>query len=131
MTKEKKQRILHLVLKRKWWDMIASGGKKEEYREIKQHWFDRLIDCLTPKSAFLATRYFGLDGSTPQIHNIEDDFDGEWLYFKEFDAVTFHLGYTNTTMTFENDGIEINYGREEWGADPDKLYFVIKLGKRL
>ena len=34
-------------------------------------------------------------------------------------------------MTFENDGIDINYGREEWGAEPDKLYFVIKLGKKL
>ena len=30
MTKESK--TLHLVLKRKWLDMIASGEKKEEYR---------------------------------------------------------------------------------------------------
>ena len=30
MAKERK--TLHLVLKRKWWGMIASGEKKEEYR---------------------------------------------------------------------------------------------------
>jgi hypothetical protein len=35
-------KILHLTLKKKWFDMIASGEKKEEYREIKQYWEDRL-----------------------------------------------------------------------------------------
>lgn len=32
---------LHLVLKRKWFDMILSGEKKEEYREFKEFWFNR------------------------------------------------------------------------------------------
>lgn len=35
-------RILHLTLKKKWFDMIASGEKKEEYREIKPYWNKRL-----------------------------------------------------------------------------------------
>ena len=34
--------ILHLTLKRKWFDMIASGEKREEYREIKPYWIKRL-----------------------------------------------------------------------------------------
>ena len=34
--------ILNLVLKKKWFDMIASGEKKEEYREIKPYWTTRL-----------------------------------------------------------------------------------------
>jgi hypothetical protein len=33
---------LHLTLKKKWFDMIASGIKKEEYREIKPYWNRRL-----------------------------------------------------------------------------------------
>lgn len=33
---------LTLSLKRKWFDMIASGEKKEEYREIKSFWLLRL-----------------------------------------------------------------------------------------
>lgn len=34
--------VLHLTLKRKWFDMIASGEKREEYREMKQYWHQRL-----------------------------------------------------------------------------------------
>jgi len=30
--------ILHLTLKKKWFDMILSRQKKEEYREIKEYW---------------------------------------------------------------------------------------------
>ena len=36
-------KILHLTLKKKWFDMIASGEKREEYREIKPYWNKRLI----------------------------------------------------------------------------------------
>jgi hypothetical protein len=35
-------RVLRLTLKRKWFDMIASGEKKEEYREIKNWIISRL-----------------------------------------------------------------------------------------
>ncbi len=33
---------LHLVLKYKWFDMIASGVKLEEYREITDYWTKRI-----------------------------------------------------------------------------------------
>lgn len=36
------RRILRLTLKRKWFDMIASGVKKEEYRKIKPWILSRL-----------------------------------------------------------------------------------------
>lgn len=35
-------RVLHLNLKKRWFDMIASGEKKAEYREIKPYWVTRL-----------------------------------------------------------------------------------------
>ncbi len=38
-------KTLHLVLKAKWYSMIESGEKIEEYREIKPYWDIRLIDC--------------------------------------------------------------------------------------
>jgi hypothetical protein len=46
MEKEikKAERILHLTLKKKWYDMIASGEKKEEYRDVKEYWEVRLKD---------------------------------------------------------------------------------------
>lgn len=34
---------LHLTLKKKWFDMIASGIKREEYREMKPYWDKRLM----------------------------------------------------------------------------------------
>ena len=36
-------KILHLTLKKKWFDMILSGEKSEEYREIKPYWEKRLL----------------------------------------------------------------------------------------
>ena len=35
--------ILDLVLKSEWYDLIKSGDKKHEYREIKEYWSRRLF----------------------------------------------------------------------------------------
>ncbi len=35
--------ILHLTVKKKWFDLIASGDKKIEYREFKSYWKGRLM----------------------------------------------------------------------------------------
>lgn len=40
MTDEK---ILHLTIKKKWFDLIKSGAKKFEFREFKPHWISRLM----------------------------------------------------------------------------------------
>jgi hypothetical protein len=48
-TGEIKVKILHLTLKKQWFDMILNGQKKEEYREIKPYWRSRLgIGYLNP-----------------------------------------------------------------------------------
>lgn len=98
---------LHLILKSKWYDMIASGEKKEEYREISPYYIKRLS--------------YGID-------KIEEQ---EWMSIKHFDNVCFHLGYSCITMKFKIDCIKIGYGNPEWGAEPEKQYFVIKLGERI
>lgn len=36
--------VLKLVVKKKWFDMIVSGEKTEEYREIKPYWIDKLVN---------------------------------------------------------------------------------------
>jgi len=46
------------------------------------------------------------------------------------------LGYpksndTERILKLEHKGIEIRTGNPDWGAEPDKLYFVIKHGKIL
>lgn len=43
--KKVEMKVLTLSLKRKWYDMIASGEKTEEYREIKPYWIKRMYLC--------------------------------------------------------------------------------------
>lgn len=38
-------KILHLPLKKQWYEMIESGVKTEEYREIKPYWIRRIGIC--------------------------------------------------------------------------------------
>lgn len=40
----KKGEILHLTLHRKWFDLIASGDKKHEFRANTKYWRSRLIN---------------------------------------------------------------------------------------
>ncbi len=40
----KTKRILHLTVKKKWFDLIASGEKTIEYRQGKAYWEKRLLD---------------------------------------------------------------------------------------
>ena len=41
-------KILDLPLKATWYDMIESGVKTEEYREIKPYWSKRLLGLDAP-----------------------------------------------------------------------------------
>jgi hypothetical protein len=36
-------KILHLTLYKKWFNEIASGVKKEEYRDVKPYWTKRIV----------------------------------------------------------------------------------------
>lgn len=37
------KRVLHLTLYRKWFDLIAAGGKKSEFRDDTPYWHARLF----------------------------------------------------------------------------------------
>lgn len=105
-------KILHLSLKKEWYNMIESGIKTEEYREIKPFWCKRLIH--------------DYDESMEEFGAIIFDDKN----FKQYDVVKFSYGYTKRTMTFEIESISVGYGKREWGA-PDNIVFIIKLGKRI
>mgnify|MGYP003475609218 FL=1 len=124
----KDNKTLHLVLKRKWWDMIDSGERTEEYRDVNHYWAIRLLDR--------QYRWYSQNIDYP------NDFI-DWLCFRlahndiafrSYENVCFHLGYTNNTMTFKITSMNVMYGevcRQDWGAEPNKYYFVIKLGERI
>lgn len=102
-------KVLHLTLKKKWFDMIASGEKKEEYREVKMYW---------------ATR---LQNGFPETYGIDTGFNADW---KEYDYIHLRNGYNRPrTLNVEFKGVSITAGNPEWGAEPGKKYFVIKLGE--
>lgn len=57
-------RVLHLTLKRRWFEMIASGVKREEYREIKPYWTRRLADLGTEYDAVQFRNGYRADSPT-------------------------------------------------------------------
>lgn len=103
-------KILHLNLKRKWYEMISSGEKKEEYREIKTYWTKR----------FLAN--FDSIG--------HGRFEPE---FKEFNVIAFKNGYGKNapTLFVEFKGIKIDEAKPEWSNNWAGDVFVIKLGNAI
>jgi hypothetical protein len=107
--------ILHLTLKKEWFDMISSGEKKEEYREVKDYWMKRLA---------------GIKGvGTGYNFTLLGNRENKCL---EYDAVHFRNGYSKNApeMLFDCKGIKADKGKKKWGA-PDYEVFVIKLGKRI
>ena len=106
-------KTLHLNLKRKWFDMILSGEKKEEYREFKKYWIDRLT----------------IDKSYLQIGSSKDP--NYLINEKPFSHVIFSNGYSKNRDQFviELISIEIKEGKPEWGAEKGKKCFVLKLGE--
>lgn len=111
MTKQKT--ILHLSLKKKWFDMILQGIKMEEYREINEYWTARLVDCI-------------------EQYKSQESIDGIGYRprMKDFDIVRFRNGYGRSVpqMDVECKGIKMKSGRPKWGAVPNKEYYAIQLG---
>jgi hypothetical protein len=76
-------RILHMTIKKKWFDQIAAGVKPEEFREIKPYWAKRLEGKQYDRIIF--RNGYSLD--SPSM------------------AVEYH-GYTRKVITWESGVIE-------------------------
>lgn len=99
--------MLTLPIKRKWFDMICRGEKREEYREPTDYWKERL---------------FRARGRASE-NEIPDPF-----HLKIF-PIQIRAGYrqdspTACLMVTIQFG---KYGVPEWGADPDKEYIIIRI----
>ena len=106
-------KILNLTLKKNWFDMILSGEKKEEYREVKDYWMKRLAGI----------KGCGTSYNFTLLCNAENK-------FKEYDTIIFKNGYSKNapTIVIECKGIDVKEGNKKWGA-PNYRVFAIKLGK--
>lgn len=113
-------KTLHLNLKKQWFDMIASGEKKEEYREIKPYWENR----------------FTCSWSSYESHGVKSSiYDNLYpdMSYNSFgyDTITFSNGYSKNRPQFEIElkSIKIKEGKNEWGALSGQKYFVLELGE--
>lgn len=123
--------VLHLTLKKYWFDMIKSGVKKEEYREIKDYWVKRLFrfpeifNCL--KNSCVECKYrIDIDNmpacSFDNKHKTEcDNYKFKWTdrYFKQYSIIEFKNGYAKDapTIKVEFKGIRIGKPKIEWCID--------------
>lgn len=81
---------LFLTLTAHWYNMIASGQKKFEYREIKPYWMNRLV----PKND--DTKW--TDEECALIARGAIGIPKQW--WKPYKTVIFSLGYTKTRMAY-------------------------------
>lgn len=113
-------KILHLTLKKKWFDMIASGEKKEEYREVKPYWINRLT-----------WHEYHTYGQIELIHALQT----KDCIRRDFDIVVFRNGYSKKAKVVQVELLSIKYktpDNPEWLDDnPKNWYFCIQLGKIL
>ena len=92
--------MLVLPIKKKWFDMIKSGEKKEEYREIKPYYFSRFKKL--------------------PLYDFRED--------KMTFEVIFRNGYSKSSPELKcKCKIRIGQGKEEWGAESNKEYYILEI----
>lgn len=90
-----------LPIQKKWFDMIVSGKKKEEYREIKPYYDSRLY-------RFIPSKFNNYVAPTIKI--------------------IFRNGYSfNSPSVKCKCTVDIGTGKKEWGATPGQRYYVLKI----
>ena len=100
-----------LPIKRKWWDMIRSGEKKEEYRDITPYYAKRFATALGMHNRQLNPKRMEETDARVPIHNI-----------------VLRAGYSLDCPTMMVGGmLRVGKGRPEWGAVPGVKYFVIEI----
>mgnify|MGYP001545106248 FL=1 len=104
------KKVLNLTITKKWFDMIASGEKKEEYRQDKPYWKQRFVK------------------------------EGYWhsQTCKDFETIIFRNGYAKNAPTMEVECLGIKLKdltdmKDGWFDYPvlGCRVFVISLGKIL
>jgi acetyltransferase-like isoleucine patch superfamily enzyme len=94
--------MLTLPIKKKWFDMIQSGKKMEEYRDIKPYWTKRF-----------------------QKLGLLDEYGNPTIFLN---IVRFRNGYSAKSPFFDAVvRLSVHCGYEEWGAKPGISYYVLNI----
>ena len=92
--------MLTLPIKKKWYDMILSGEKEEEYRDITPYYNQRFA------------RYLDVEGNTTTTIKLRNGYSKD-----------------SPTMICDVK-IDIDVGLESWGAQLDTYYYVLRILNR-
>lgn len=101
--------MLQLVLKEKWFRMIESGEKREEYRDIKPYWWKRIL-------------------TSPYEENPNTGgYDFKHMY------VRFRLGYKKDAeeMIFKSGHVRIGKANPKWAEGSMERMIIIPLLERI
>lgn len=101
---------LHLTLKKEWFDLIAAGVKKEEYREVKPYWIKRLTGL---NKIYLSPG---------------------WCSLPPCKCIEFRNGYKpdSPRVVVQWLGLEVGTPNPDWfpkDGDLEENVFILKLGK--
>ncbi len=108
--------MLVLPIKKEWFDMIVAGDKKEEYKEIKPY-YDKVLGNV----------FIGFPFTKAIVENLNSikSYDASQIKNAE---IIFRNGYKyNSPKVKCLCTLDIGQGKEEWGARPNKEYYVINI----
>lgn len=103
--------MLVLPIKKKWFEMIVNGEKKEEYREIKQYYntrFNRLFPYNIHINKNNDVWYLG-NRTMPQ----------ELIFRNGYD-------YNSPSIKCKCE-LGLGEGKKEWGAIPGQVYYILHI----
>ena len=107
--------MLVLPIKKKWFDMILSGEKKEEYREMKDYYRTRFAHLFVDPVL----------GKTMEPDPFDCWLSSDRVFIGE---ILFRNGYSSNSPSFVAEcRFTIGKGKPEWGAEPGKKYYVLKI----
>lgn len=106
--------MLTLPIKRKWYQMILSGEKTEEYRVIKPYWTTRIENAfgvaVVNDERIVPWAVLHRDGTPPE------------------QKIRFRCGYQKQAHSaVAKVSLKIGPGRPEWGAEPGVKYYVFEI----
>lgn len=105
--------MLTLPIKKKWFDMILSGEKKEEYRDKTEYYETRFMN------------HFGFILVDGKLYNRSLP---EELRKDPKQPIIFRNGYSATSPSFTAIcSLREGAGKPEWGAEPGKEYYVLTI----
>lgn len=92
--------MLTLPIKKKWFDMIVSGEKKEEYRSPTKYYESRFRHL----------------------------WQGSLIGYDAERKIRFRNGYSSDSPSIvATVTLDFGEGKPEWGADPGKEYYILQI----